>query len=155
MLPVEETHASILFELLRNDAIKRYLLDNREIEEDFVLDVIRKSQRLFEEQGIGLWLIHPSNTKTPIGVCGFVRSDTMELLYVIHPTHQGNGYATEAASKALSYYLELGFTEAIHARIDEPNVESHAVAKRLNMTLVGTQRNATTGGTMLVYRITP
>ena len=58
-----------------------------------------------------------------------------EIGYVLHPDHQGNGYATEAAA----VMLRLGFEELglhrIVGRLDARNAASARVLERLGMRL--------------------
>jgi len=56
-----------------------------------------------------------------------------EVGYVVHPDHAGQGYATEAAAKMLELaFDDLGLRRVI-GRIDQRNVASAAVLRRLGM----------------------
>jgi RimJ/RimL family protein N-acetyltransferase len=58
---------------------------------------------------------------------------TGEIGYVVSPDHQGSGFATEAAGALLDLaFAGLGLHRVI-ARIDERNVASAAVLRRLGM----------------------
>jgi RimJ/RimL family protein N-acetyltransferase len=58
----------------------------------------------------------------------------VEVLYSLAPGAWGKGFATEAARAVVEYALDsLGLPEVL-AEIDEGNVASVAIAKRLGMT---------------------
>ena len=58
-----------------------------------------------------------------------------EIGYVLHPDHQGHGYATEACRALLDYAFDGMDLHRVIARIDERNEASRAVLERLGMRL--------------------
>lgn len=56
-----------------------------------------------------------------------------EIGYVVHPDHQGRGYAVEAARATLALAFDGLGAHRVTARLDERNVVSAAVAERLGM----------------------
>jgi RimJ/RimL family protein N-acetyltransferase len=62
---------------------------------------------------------------------------TGELGYVIAPSHQGLGLATEAANAMLALAFGQFGLERVTARIDEPNVASRRMITRLGFSLDG------------------
>lgn len=62
------------------------------------------------------------------------------LSYWMAPEHQGNGYATEATALFLDdAFRERGFHK-VDAHVDESNVASAAVLKKLGFEREGTRR---------------
>jgi RimJ/RimL family protein N-acetyltransferase len=59
---------------------------------------------------------------------------TGELGYVIAPSHQGQGLATEAADAMLRLAFDEFGLERVTARIDEPNLASRRMIARLGFT---------------------
>ena len=81
-----------------------------------------------------------------IGTCGFSRieplDDKAEIGYVINPSFQKNGYATEAVRRLIRFgFEELGL-ERIEARYIIGNDASCELMKRVNMTYEGVLRHA-------------
>lgn len=153
LIPVMPQDSEIIFSLLRNDQIKRYLCDNEDVEIQFVLDMVSNSKALFEEKGIGLWLIRESATDSKMGFCGFFKNDLLELIYVIHPDFQNNGYATEACLRVIEYFDQLKLNDDVYAKIDLPNIESQVVANKIGMKEVGIKKNPVTGGDMRLFKL--
>ena len=153
LVPVETQDCDLILTMLRNDHIKKYLCDNKDIEKDVVESMIRKSDSLFAEKGIGLWLIKDQANHVTRGLGGFILSDLLELIYVIHPNFQNQGLATESCLKVIDYFKQLKLKDDIFAKIDLPNVESHWVARQIGMKEIGTEPNVVTGGEMKVYKL--
>jgi RimJ/RimL family protein N-acetyltransferase len=153
LVPVEPRDSVAVFSLLRNDKIKKYLCDNKDVEKEFVNRIISGSETLFEEKGIGLWLIRELATDSTMGFCGFFKNEQLELIYVVHPDFQNNGYATEACLQVIEYFSQLKLKDDVFAKIDLPNVGSHVVANKIGMREVGIRRNPETGGDMKLYKL--
>lgn len=120
--------------LWTNDRIRYFLFDDRVISSDEARLFIQDSLTNFEQYGYGLWLIHLRHNHSLIGFAGCLQSEneTPSLIYGIHPDYWNEGYATEAASTILRYVSSLEFTRIV-ADVDEPNVASIRVLKKLGM----------------------
>lgn len=153
LVPVQTQDFNLIYSMLRNKKIKKYLCDNKDIEKDVVESMIRKSDSLFEEKGIGLWLIKDRVNHSVKGFCGFLNTQALELIYVIHPDSQNKGFATESTLRIIDYFNQLKLQEVIFAKIDIPNVESHLVAKKIGMKEIGIEKNEVTGGDMKLYKL--
>jgi RimJ/RimL family protein N-acetyltransferase len=57
-----------------------------------------------------------------------------ELGYIVHPGHQGRGYATEAAGALLDHALDAFGLHRVVGRIEPRNVASGRVLERIGMT---------------------
>jgi ribosomal-protein-alanine N-acetyltransferase len=153
LVPVDQTDFEFIFSLLRHDKIKKYLCDNRDIENEFVKRLIKRNTSLFEEKGIGLWVIKLTTASSAVGFCGFIKDRLIELIYVVHPDFQNDGYATESILKVLEYFHQLKLPDEIFAKIDNPNLASHVVASKIGMIEVGEEINPVTDGIMKVYKL--
>ena len=153
LVPVETQDCDLILAMLRDDKIKKYLCDNQDLEKDVVEGIISNSESLFEEKGIGLWLIKDQSNHSTKGFCGFFKEDLLELIYVIHPDFQNQGFATESSLKVIDYFNQLKLKDDIFAKIDLPNVESHLVASKIGMKEIGIEKNVVTGGDMKVYKL--
>jgi len=63
------------------------------------------------------------------------------LGYWIHPDHQGNGYATEAARLVVTHGFDALGLHRLSATIEADNVASRRVVARLGFTHEGTKRD--------------
>lgn len=120
--------------LWTNDRIRYFLFDDRVISSDEARSFIQDSLTNFEQHGYGLWLIYLRKNHALIGFAGCLQSEnaTPSLIYGIHPDYWNEGYATEAASTVLRYVSSLEFIRIV-ADVDEPNIASIQVLKKLGM----------------------
>lgn len=153
LVPVASQDCDLLATLLRKPAIKRYLCDNQDIEKESVHRMISNSDALFEEKGVGLWLIREAAGGSAIGFCGFLQEAVLELIYVVHPDSQNRGLATESVLRIIEHFRQLKFTDALFAKVDVPNIASHAVTRKIGMKPAGIEKNRVTGGDMQVYEL--
>ena len=92
----------------------------------------------------GMWLVFSKETGKLIGRAGLEHD---ELGYMIAPELQNRGYATEVCRFIIDYARENTDFEKLHCRIDERNVASVHLAKKLGFVRnaqIGNERN--TGG---------
>lgn len=89
-------------------------------------------------RGYGLWCVTRKDTGEVIGWTGLwfpAGWPEPELGYALHPTHHGQGFASETTRAALtSAYTDFGWTTAI-SLIDKDNAASQNVARKLGATL--------------------
>ena len=134
---VEDTQE--LLNLFQEPAIRRYLLDDTQVELDWVAAEIEASNALFIDTGAGLWSVMLEARDEIVGFTGFREffdPPQLQLLYGLHPRHWGRGIATEVAASVCQYAFEkLDFTQ-IAAAIDVPNTASKNVLERLGMRLL-------------------
>lgn len=92
----------------------------------------------------GMWLVFSKETGMLIGRAGLEHN---ELGYMIAPEFQNLGYATEVCRFIVDYARKNTDFEELYCRIDEKNVASVRLAKRLGFVRngqIGNERN--TGG---------
>jgi len=72
---------------------------------------------MYEEHGIGLYVVELKESETPIGICGLIQRDFLkdvDLGFAILSKYWGTGYAFEAAKATLTYGTEvLGFRRIV------------------------------------------
>jgi RimJ/RimL family protein N-acetyltransferase len=61
------------------------------------------------------------------------RARQTEIGWVLHPDHEGHGYATEAARAAAAVAFDQLGTHRLYARLDVENIGSARVCERLGM----------------------
>lgn len=136
--PCQLTDLINLHRLWINDQIRYFLFDNRIISLDEARSFIETSTASFAQYRYGIWLVFDSTISDFIGFAGLLHTDgTPHLIYGIHPNYWGNGYATEAAQAVLHYGIESLSLSEIRADVDEPNLASVQVLRKLGMLQVG------------------
>ncbi len=85
-------------------------------------------------RGYGPWALESKDHGDCLGICGLWYPEGWvepEITWVLLPEHHGNGYATEAAKRALfSAYEDFGWKTAVSV-ISVDNEPSAAVARRV------------------------
>ncbi|MGE7916363.1 GNAT family N-acetyltransferase [Lysinibacillus xylanilyticus] len=87
--------------------------------------------RMYEQFGFCLYLVERNEDRSPVGICGLVKRDSLEdvdIGFAFLPTYWGKGYAYEAASAVLAYGLDTLGLKRIVAITTQDN---HASAKLL------------------------
>jgi RimJ/RimL family protein N-acetyltransferase len=113
-----EDDAEFVHRLLNSPNFKRYIGDrNVRSDEDarvFIRDRYRKS---YELHGYGLYAVELRADGTPIGMCGFVRRDTLpapDLGFAFLPEHERKGYGSESSIAVVNYGRKtFGFSELL------------------------------------------
>lgn len=86
---------------------------------------------MYEQFGFCLYLVERNEDRSPVGICGLVKRDSLEdvdIGFAFLPTYWGKGYAYEAASAVLAYGLDTLGLKRIVAITSQDN---HASAKLL------------------------
>lgn len=152
--PILESELNILHSILVDPYVRKYLCDDKVLPLQQVEEMMIESQRLFEEEKFGLWLVETKNRQEIIGFVSlwyFFDESQPQLAYALLPQATKKGYATEAATRILEYcFNELGY-EYIVASCDKPNLESHKVAQRLGMRKV--EERIVNGNPLLFFRV--
>ena len=124
-----------LFALYGEGEIDKYTdaLYPYEEEKEYQRAYVENMYRYF---GYGLWLVFSKEDGTLIGRAGLEHREyheeiELELGYIIGTQYQGQGYATEVCEAILAYAKENTGFERINALIEEGNIASIAVAKKL------------------------
>ncbi|WP_342598171.1 GNAT family protein [Psychrobacillus sp. FSL H8-0483] len=156
MFPVLETERLTLRELIEDDAqgilncfsnedVLRFYGQNPLTNIEQVKNIVRNfSNNYKEKQGIK-WGIEIKGTEGIIGTIGFHNWSSehkrAEIAYAIFPEQWGNGYATEAVKKVISYgFNELNLTR-IGAVVFTENKASNVLLEKLGFEKEGVLRN--------------
>ena len=139
--PYREDDIDVLHDIQSHPEVVRYLYWEPRTREQ-VEKVIRESSDQIDGEGGGLTLaIQPRGSDSMVGdVVLMYHSEVHrqgEIGYVLHPDHQGHGYATEAAREMLRLGFEQLGLHRIAGRLEARNSASAAVLERLGMRLEG------------------
>ncbi len=101
---------AFVLELLNQPSFKQFIGDrgvrNLDQAREYISTRFTKSYR---DNGFGLYLMELKEDTTPIGLCGFVKRDTLphpDIGFAILPQFEKLGYAFEAASATMRYGKE-------------------------------------------------
>jgi [ribosomal protein S5]-alanine N-acetyltransferase len=113
-----ETDADFMLRLLNSPKFIRFI-GNRNVcsveeSRDFIRTRYRKS---YEVHGYGLYTVELKPDSIPVGICGFVRRDSLpapDLGFAFLPQHERKGYGFESSQALLEYGRgTLKFTEVL------------------------------------------
>jgi RimJ/RimL family protein N-acetyltransferase len=94
----------------------------------------------YAARGFGLWCVVRAADNIPVGMCGFIKRDSMddpELAYAYLERFHGMGFGREAAVATLAYGRgQLGL-DRIAAIVDPSNTASIKILERVGMTYRG------------------
>jgi RimJ/RimL family protein N-acetyltransferase len=91
-----------------------------------------------EERGHSLYVVELKGERTPIGMCGLIKRDTLDGIdigYAYLPDWRGQGYAFEAAQAVLAYAPTLGIRRLL-AIASPNNIASNGLLRKLGMGFV-------------------
>lgn len=154
---LQPEHLPVLHALVRDEHIRRYLLDGRELPESWTRALIETSRTEFTRSKLGIWLVSERGAPLAqaIGFAGFWSFDGVgsapQLVYALRAGHTGRGYAGEIAAALIDFARAHRALDAVEAAVDEPNLASRRVLQRLGFVACGEAPGAF--GTMLLVRL--
>ena len=127
---VVENDAEFILDLLNQPSFIKFIGDrnlrNAEQARDYIESRFTESYKKF---GFGMWAVELKETSESIGICGFVRRDSLpdaDIGFAFLPQYEKKGYAFESAFAALQYgrtVLNLSRVLAIVSQINESSVK--------------------------------
>jgi len=121
--------AATFLALATDEHVRRYLLDGQIVGADWVDAEIVRSDGLFDEFGVGLWLVVEDGD--PIGFAGYRRFEEIgpepQLMYAFLERVTGRGRATRTAR----WLLEQVDWDRVVSAVDEPNRASSRVLEKV------------------------
>ena len=129
--------AEFIMQLLNDPDFVRYIGDKGVRTLDDAREYIRTGPvASYGRHGFGLWMVELKELGAPVGICGFLKRDTLadvDIGFAILPQHRSRGYAMESASAVLHYGRNvLGLTRIV-AITNPDNVESIRVLEKIGM----------------------
>ena len=127
--------AEFIFELLNTPKFIQYIGDRgvRNVEQAaaFIENRYRQSYR---DNGFGLYAVERKIDNVPIGLCGFVKRDTLpgpDIGFAFLPEFESYGYGFESADAMMKYGRDtLGFTQVL-AITSQDNAVSGRLLEKL------------------------
>lgn len=149
--PIAAGDANPLHDLWSSPAVRRFLWDGEVIPLARTLAVIDQNQRIFGDQGAGLWGVWPTDSPNLGGFAGlwpFRDPPELELLYGVSEHLWGRGYATEVAQAVIAHCFGSFDMPVVRASTDAANTASIRVLDKLGFGFV---RRSTVGGLDTVF----
>lgn len=135
---VDKGDAEFVLDLLNQPSFIRYIGDRnvRTIDEarEYIESRFTESYRKFN---FGMWLIELKKTTEPIGICGFVRRDSLpdaDIGFALLPQFERKGYAFETAEAVLRYGREKLNLRRVLAITSPDNEASGKLLGKLDFT---------------------
>jgi RimJ/RimL family protein N-acetyltransferase len=133
---IVEDDAEFILDLLNQPSFIKYIGDRnvRSIEEarKFIENRFRQSYR---EHGFGLYAVEIKETNAPIGICGFVRRESLpdaDIGFAFLPQYEKKGYAFESADAVMKYGREVLGLKRVLAITSQNNENSGKLLAKIN-----------------------
>jgi ribosomal-protein-alanine N-acetyltransferase len=140
--PLADADLDSFHALVVDEHVRRFLMDGEVQPREWSEGRLRDSRALFEEYGIGLWMVREIAGDALVGFCGFLVIPALrpepQLLYGVYERFTGRGYATEMASACVMRARNLAGFDVVYAGVDEPNVASRRVLEKLGFEEIAT-----------------
>jgi RimJ/RimL family protein N-acetyltransferase len=136
---IVEDDAEFVLDLLNQPSFLKYIGDrgvrNVEQSREFIESRYRQSYR---SNGYGLYGVELKPLNELIGMCGFVRRDSLpgpDIGFAFLPQHEGKGYGTESAAAIMDYGRDvLGFSRVL-AITSQDNDASGRLLEKIGLRL--------------------
>ncbi len=89
----------------------------------------------YRQFGFGMYAVESKETETPIGICGFVKRDSLpdaDIGFAFLPQFEKKGYAFESANAVLNYGREVLGLERVLAITSKDNESSGRLLAKIN-----------------------
>jgi RimJ/RimL family protein N-acetyltransferase len=143
-------------ELVHDEHVRRYLMDNEVLGREWSEARIRDSIALFDRDGVGLWLAREAASGALVGFCGFLVIASVvprpQLVYALFERFTSKGYATEMARASITHARTQAAFGEIVAAVDGVNDASVHVLEKLGFTRTATEPGKF--GDTFIYRLT-
>lgn len=93
-------------------------------------------QASYARHDFGLWLVELKSARTPLGICGLIRRDTLDdvdIGFAFLPSFRGQGHALEAAAATVRHARECVRLERLVAIVSPGNAASIRLLEKLGM----------------------
>ncbi len=147
---IEVEDAQFIFQLLNEPSWIQHIGDKGIYSVEDARNYIKNGPRkMYEEYGMGLFLVELKDDRSPIGICGLIKREELsdvDIGYAFLSSQQGKGYALESAEAMVQYAREIGLLRII-AITKKDNFSSSRLLEKLGMDHQGYVKltNATEG----------
>lgn len=133
---VTKDDAEFILDLLNQPSFIKYIGDRNVREIAGAVEYIEsRFVGSYRQFGFGMWAVESKETGAPVGICGFVRRDSLpdaDIGFAFLPQYCSQGYAFESADAVMKYGRDvLGF-ERILAITSQDNETSARLLEKIN-----------------------
>ena len=133
---ITEVDAEFILDLLNQPSFIRYIGDRnvRNVTQarDYIESRFTESYKKF---GFGLWAVELKETNQPVGICGFVKRDSLpdaDIGFAFLPHYERKGYAYESANGAMEYGRNVLNLKRVLAITSQDNESSGKLLGKLD-----------------------
>lgn len=134
-----ESDAAFINALLNTESFIKFIGDRGVRSDEDAVEFIRDRYRQsYVDHGYGLYAVLQKVDDLPIGVCGFVRRDTLpgpDIGFAFLPEYEGRGYGHESASAVMDYGREVLEFKNVYAITSLDNIASEKLLQKLGFDL--------------------
>ncbi len=134
--------AEFILKLLNEPAwhqfIANHSIDTLEKASDYIQQKLLASYANF---GFGLWVIEKSDGATPIGLCGLLKRESLEILdigFAFLSRYRHQGFASEAAIETMNYAKHTLKQDSVAAITDPLNKSSIKLLENIGFKYLST-----------------
>jgi RimJ/RimL family protein N-acetyltransferase len=138
---IVETDAEFILDLLNQPSFIKYIGDRevRSVEDarNFIENRYRASYR---EHGFGLYTVESKENNQPIGICGFVKRETLpdaDIGFAFLSQFERKGFAFESASAMMDYGKSILGLKRVLAITTQDNESSGRLLAKLGFVFAG------------------
>ena len=128
--------AEFILDLLNQPSFIRYIGDRNVRSVAGAVEYIEsRFTSSYRQFGFGMWAVELKETETPIGICGFVRRDSLpdaDIGFAFLPQFEKKGYAFESAAAAMKYGRDVLGLKRVLAITSQDNESSGRLLEKLN-----------------------
>jgi [ribosomal protein S5]-alanine N-acetyltransferase len=131
-----ESDGEFILELLNQPSFIKYIGDRNvrtvEAAREYIENRFAESYRKF---GFGMWTVELKDDGTPIGICGFVKRDTLpdaDIGFALLPQFERKGYAFESAVGVMKYGKDVLGLKRVLAITTQDNESSGRLLAKIN-----------------------
>ena len=135
-----------MYEYARRPSVTEYLTWDPHTSESMTREYLTYVGQRYRTGDFYDWAVICKEDGRMIGTCGFTSfncpADSAEIGYVLNPTYQGKGLASEAVCRVLRFGFEELSLHRIEAHFIQGNDASHRLMERVGMTFEGYARES-------------
>lgn len=138
---IVESDSEFILDLLNQPSFIKHIGDRNVRTVDDAKDFIENRYRAsYAEHGFGLYTVELKKNNVPIGICGFVRRDTLpeaDIGFAFLPQFERKGYALESATAVMEYGRETLKLKRVLAITSIDNESSGRLLEKLGFEFEG------------------
>ena len=128
--------AEFILDLLNQPSFIKYIGDRNVRTIDEARDYIEsRFTESYKKLGFGMWAVELKETNAPVGICGFVKRDSLpdtDIGFALLPQYERKSYAFESAAAVMKYGRDVLQIKRVLAITSKDNESSGRLLGKLN-----------------------